>query len=221
MDIVKHTQENLIKYENLIDLLKSSNNNKDNLTEIKNAINNIINFNINDIIINYKSQSLYTTILEEFIKTNNYNIINFIYSCYLNEINEILFISNTLELNIVNVLYKNLTYNGIKTDYLLNLIIKFENLDFLSEEYKTEKKINILEYILKIKKDYNISKDFEKRIKVNLKKLYLCKEKEIISYLKSTIEKTKNDFEKINKKNYKSKKSEKILDTLKLFDTLI
>ena len=28
-------------------------------------------------------------------------------------------------------------------------------------------------------------------------------------------------FEKINKKNYKSKKSEKILETLKLFNTLI
>ena len=75
MNILEQTKINDKKYQELNNfLLDNTNINKEDLIF---TINQIDNFNINDIINNFSGQYLYTTILETFLKTNNpENLIN-------------------------------------------------------------------------------------------------------------------------------------------------
>ena len=212
MNILEQTKINDKKYQELNNfLLDNTNINKEDLLF---TINQIDNFNINDIINNFSGQYLYTTILETFLKTNNPVIIDYIFEKYLSEINEKINIYDGFSQNIISILYKNLTYNGIKTDYLIKLIFKFENLDFLSEEISVNKKINILKYMLK----FNISKKFEKKINNCLKLEYYIKEKEIIKKLKLAINETKNNLEELKKNNYYSDNTNNILKLIDLME---
>lgn len=124
------------------------------------AIESIKDFNINDIVHNYHCPYRYTTVLEFVLRTDKYQIINYMIKRFYNEIKNEIYIDETLSYDLLTVLYSNLNFDNCVTDTITPLVFKFENLDFINVIEKFEQKIIVLRYFINQKDNYPCSDNF-------------------------------------------------------------
>lgn len=181
---------NTEKYFKLKEYCKSKygNQNSSDSQELHLIINSINDFKINDIVLNYHGCYRYTTILEYIFRTQNKILINFVITKYINDINPLITINDTLSYDLISVLYANLQHDNLKCDTLTELIFKFETLKFLKEETLINKKISILNYLKKASKSYPCSNTFIDLINNEYMEVFKEQEESIISNFETNIE---------------------------------
>lgn len=207
MNIVEIAYQNDMKYQRLKDYCKSIQGIKQDIEynhlEIFTIIASIEDFNINDVISNYKTRYRYTTILEVVLKTQKFKVIDAIFAKYLHEIKESIYISDTLNTDLLSVLYANLKFDSYKTDLLTPLMYRFENLAFINEEDSISQKLVILSYLEYQKDNYPCTSDFLEKIKVKYQEILKNKENSIYSKFQEALYKIDSSInELLSEKNY-------------------
>lgn len=170
---------------------------EDNLIqEIIGYVENMSDFDINDIVINWHARYRYTTVLEYVLKTEKYELIKYFYKKY--DINKN-FSVEKISYDLLTAIYANLNYGSYTTDVITELIFKFETLDFLKEQNSSNQKLVILNYfkVQAENRNYLCSDSFLEQIKLSYKEALKYREAKILSELSISINQAKNDMEKI------------------------
>lgn len=223
INIAEIAHQNETKYLKLKEYCKSIHGIKQdieyNFMDIFTIIDSIENFNINDVIFNYKTKYRYTTILEVILKTQKFKVIDAIFAKYLHDIKTSIKISDTLNFDLLSVMYANLDSNSCQKDVLTPLMYKFENLDFLNEEDSISQKLVILRYLENQKDNNPCTDEFLERIKVKYQEILESKERNIYSKFQESLYKIDSSIkELISEDRYEM--SEKMKNFKELIITL-
>ncbi len=165
--------------------------NKDDIIAI---IYNMINENsldINEIIETFSYRYRYATPLLYIFLLQNKELIDFVLKKYTKKINPIIsVVENSIEYDLLRVIYSGLHYKYITTDCLLPLIYHFSNINFLQEESSAIRKINITQFLINQAQHYNHKKEFISILKNKITEFYQEREEFIYSKLSVDITQT-------------------------------
>ncbi|MGE4457147.1 MAG: hypothetical protein AB7E13_09430 [Arcobacteraceae bacterium] len=184
--------------------------------------NQIKNFDINDILIDFKTPNRYSTPLQYILFTDIDVFISKTYKRFLDviEINIEEKHPTLCFKNLLSLLYENLMSDYGRTDVLLPLIYKSENIDFFKTEQSISRKLQITNFLIIQKDNYVCSDAFLKKLKNVHEELLADREKFIISELKLSLNQSlskidSNDCPSSEKMKKARKQIEALLEELK------